>query len=42
MNVIKGDDLLNEGFRLMHAVGRASKNKPTFINLSYEGNPSSQ
>ena len=39
--VIKGDYLVNEGFRLMHAVGRASKNPPTFINLAYKGNPDS-
>lgn len=25
----------------MHAVGRGSKNAPTFINLSYKGNPES-
>lgn len=25
----------------MHAVGRASKNAPTFINLKYQGNPDS-
>lgn len=25
----------------MHAVGRASKNPPTFINLAYNGNPDS-
>lgn len=25
----------------MHAVGRASKNAPTFINLKYHGNPDS-
>ncbi len=26
----------------MHAVGRASINPPTFVNLSYNGNPDSQ
>jgi len=25
----------------MHAVGRASKNEPIFINLKYQGNPDS-
>jgi len=25
----------------MHAVGRASKNPPTFVNLAYNGNPDS-
>lgn len=25
----------------MHAVGRASKNAPTFVNLKYQGNPDS-
>lgn len=39
ITVISGDDLLKEGFRLLHAVGRASINKPTFVNLSYRGNP---
>jgi len=38
MTVIQGDQLLDEGFRLMHAVGRASINSPIFINLSYNGN----
>ena len=38
---IKGDDLVTEGFRLMHGVGRASRNPPVFINLSYKGNPDS-
>lgn len=32
---------MKEGFRLMHAVGRASKNEPIFINLKYHGNPDS-
>ena len=41
ITVIEGDDLLKEGFRLMHAVGRASVNKPVFVNLSYKGNPKS-
>ena len=41
ITVIKGDDLVKEGFRLMHAVGRASRNAPTFINLKYHGNPDS-
>lgn len=26
---------------LMHAVGRASRNEPKFINLKYNGNPDS-
>lgn len=25
----------------MHAVGRASKNEPIFVNLAYRGNPNS-
>lgn len=41
MTVISGDDLIKEGFRLLHAVGRASKNEPTFVNLSYKGIPDS-
>lgn len=41
MKMIKGDDLLREGFRLMHAVGRASDNEPIFVNLSYKGNEKS-
>lgn len=32
---------MKDGFRLMHAVGRASRNAPTFINLAYNGNPDS-
>jgi len=32
---------VNEGFRLLHAVGRASKNTPAFVNLAYNGNPDS-
>lgn len=41
VTVISGDDLLKEGFRLLHAVGRASVNKPAFVNLAYHGNPDS-
>lgn len=41
ITIISGDDLLKEGFRLMHAVGRASVNKPIFINIAYKGNPNS-
>lgn len=41
LTIIKGDDLLEKEFRLMHAVGRASKNEPVFINLRYQGNPDS-
>jgi len=33
--------LLTNGFRLMHAVGRSSIHPPTFVNLSYKGNPDS-
>jgi leucyl aminopeptidase len=40
--VYEGDELLTHGFRLVHAVGRASINKPAFINLSYNGNPDSK
>lgn len=40
--VIEGDELIEKGFRLLHAVGRASVNKPAFVNLSYNGNPDSQ
>jgi leucyl aminopeptidase len=39
ITVISGDELLKEGFRLLHAVGRASKNEPVFVNLSYQGDP---
>jgi leucyl aminopeptidase len=42
ITVISGDDLLKEGFRLLHAVGRASHNEPCFVNLSYKGNPNSE
>jgi leucyl aminopeptidase len=41
ITVISGDDLVKEGFRLMHAVGRASVNKPVFVNLSYQGDSTS-
>jgi leucyl aminopeptidase len=41
LTIIKGEELLKNGFRLMHAVGRASIHPPTFINLSYNGNPDS-
>lgn len=40
--VIQGDELVEKGFRLLHAVGRASVNQPAFVNLSYNGNPDSQ
>lgn len=40
--VIEGEELLEKGFRLIHAVGRASINKSAFVNLSYNGNPDSQ
>jgi leucyl aminopeptidase len=39
--VYEGDQLLEQGFRLVHAVGRASINKPAFVNLSHNGNPKS-
>jgi leucyl aminopeptidase len=42
LTVIKGDELKEKNFGLMHAVGRASKNPPAFINLSYRGNPESE
>lgn len=32
---------MKEGFRLVHAVGRGSKNQPAFVNLSYNGNKNS-
>lgn len=41
ITVFKGDELLDNGFRLMHAVGRASDNAPTFVNLKYNGNKDS-
>jgi leucyl aminopeptidase len=36
-----GDELVKEGFRLMHAVGRGSSNEPVFVNMAYRGNPDS-
>lgn len=42
IKVIKGQELLNEGFNLLHAVGRASKNEPIFISLEWRGQPESQ
>jgi leucyl aminopeptidase len=41
LTVVAGDDLLTQGFRLIHAVGRASINKPVFVNIAYHGNPNS-
>jgi leucyl aminopeptidase len=41
VSVISGEELLKEGFRLLHAVGRASVNKPVFVNLSYKGDSGS-
>lgn len=41
ITVFSGDELVKERFNLMHAVGRASKNKPVFVNLKYNGNPES-
>lgn len=38
---IVGDDLREQGFRLMHAVGRASVNNSIFVNLAYRGDPDS-
>ena len=38
---IVGDELAKQGFGLMHAVGRASVNKPVFVNIGYKGNPDS-
>ena len=38
MTVYQGNELLEQGFRLLHAVGRASINQSAFVNLSYNGN----
>lgn len=40
--MIEGDKLLEEGFRLVHTVGRAIVNTSALINLSYNGNPDSE
>lgn len=42
ITVIKGQELLEKGFRLLHAVGRGSINEPIFVNLAYKGNPTSE
>lgn len=34
--------MLNEGFNLLHAVGRASKNEPIFVCLEWKGEPEKQ
>ena len=39
VTVIKGKELLTEGFRLMHAVGRASEHEPAMVSLEYKGDP---
>lgn len=41
LTTFTGEELLKEGFRLMHAVGRGSANEPVFINMAYRGNPDS-
>ena len=42
ITVFEGDELLKQGFRLAHAVGRASVNPPVFVNMGYNGNPDSK
>lgn len=41
LTTFSGEELLTEGFRLMHAVGRGSVNEPIFINMAYKGAPDS-
>lgn len=41
LTTFTGEELLKEGFRLMHAVGRGSVNEPVFVNMAYRGNPDS-
>jgi len=41
LTIIQGDELLEKGLRLIHAVGRASK-YPSFLScLEYTGNTAS-
>lgn len=42
LKYIYGDELEKEGLRLHHAVGRASKNPPILINLTFMNNPDTQ
>jgi leucyl aminopeptidase len=41
LTIFSGEELLAQGFRLLHAVGRGSANEPVFVNISYNGNPNS-
>ena len=41
VTIYRGEQLLKEGFRLLHAVGRASSNEPVFANITYRGNKNS-
>ena len=42
ITVFEGDELYNQGFRLAHAVGRASINPPVFVNMAYHGDANSK
>ncbi|HEY9722850.1 MAG TPA: leucyl aminopeptidase [Oscillatoriaceae cyanobacterium] len=37
IHVIEGEDLVKEGLRLVHAVGRGSEMPPAFVTLEYRG-----
>lgn len=41
VEIIKGQELLDRGFGLFHAVGRCAKNEPRYIAVHYKGNPDS-
>ena len=40
LTYLVGEELVKEGLLLHHAVGRASRNPPILINLSFSNNPS--
>ncbi|EGR31353.1 hypothetical protein IMG5_111970 [Ichthyophthirius multifiliis] len=42
LEYIQGDELLKQDLNLIHAVGKASQNPPTLINLTYRGNQKSK
>jgi leucyl aminopeptidase len=43
LTVFEGqEELLKEGLRLIHAVGKGSIQPPALVNLSYKGNPDSE
>jgi len=42
VEVVVGDQLVERGLNLIHAVGRANVEPPALVDLVYRGNPDSQ